>query len=378
MTEVHGTCSPEYASVKDAFARALSEREVGASVSIYSDGECAVNLWGGFTDRRQTLPWQQDTLCCTFSMTKGMTAVCMLELVDEGRLDLDAKVSSYWPEFAANGKEAITVRQVLSHQAGLPGFHDKMPPDLYYDWQRTIDALAAERPWWQPGERHGYHARTYGFLAGEIFRRITGEHLAQWMRKRWLGIEFYIGLTDSEIQRCAQMLLARVRPGEQKNRPPAMEAMLIDMRDATTATWAAFQNPSLGPGYMNKPAFRQSNMPAISGHGTAKAIASVYGRIDSHISPELLKEATVSHSRGPDAVLRSISHFGLGFMLHDKQAPIGHTETSFGHAGAGGSLAFGDWERRLGFAFVMNQMEEGVVTGGRSVGEIVRSLSDIS
>ena len=380
MVEIHGACPPEYGAVKDAFAASMSTREVGASVALFVAGECAVNLWAGHTDRRRSQPWQEDTLCCVFSMSKGITAVAVLQQVDAGRIALDAPVADYWPEFGEppatrqreqlTDRRRVTVRHLLSHQCGLPGFHEPVSSELYYDWPAVTAALASEPLWWPPGSTHGYHARTYGFLLGEVFRRVTGLHIADWVRREWKGVDFHFGVPESDLSRCAQMLPARIVAGEARDRPPAMQEMMDARQTEGSATWAAFQNPSLGPGFMNKQSFRQSNMPAVSGHATAAAVAGVYGRIHEYVSPALMAEALKTHSRGKDEVLRSVSHYGLGFMLDDSQAPIGFGKGSFGHAGAGGSIGFGDVEREEGFAFVMNQMEEGVVTGGRSASDI--------
>lgn len=371
--EICGEAAPEYSGVKDAFARALAEREVGASVALYVEGEPAVHLWGGFCDRRRTVPWQEDTMACTFSVSKGITAIALLTLIDESALDIDLPVVHYWPEFAGSKsspiKQRVTVRQLMSHQAGLPGFRETMPTGVYYDWSAIVAALEEEAPWWSPGSRHGYHARTHGFLLGELFRRITGSHIGEWMRMRWPELDFYIGLQSHQYSRCAQMLPARMRIGDTDT---GNNALLAAMRKPHSATWAAFSNPTLGSGYMNKPEFRGSHMPAVSGHGTAVALAGLYGRIDDYLSSAVLAEACRPHSSGRDEVLLTDTCFGLGFMLPGGSEPFGVGETSFGHAGAGGSIAFGDLERRLGFAFVMNQMEGGVISGGRSVAELVR------
>ena len=375
LTEISGEAAPEYAALKDAFAQTFEEREVGASVALFVDGELAVNLWGGHTDRARTKPWCKDTLACTFSVTKGVAAIALLQLADAGQLDLDVPVERYWPEFVSSDTSSerlsVTPRQLLSHRAGLPGFRAEMPAGIYYDWEQTTRALIAEELWWPPGTRHGYHARTYGFLIGELFRQITGLPLGEWLRRNRPDLDFYIGLKDHELDRCAQMLPARMRVGEPSS---GQSELMAAMRDAKTATWAAFSNPTLGAGYMNKPEFRKSHMPAVSGHGTAAALAGLYGTIDDYLSPELQAEATTTHSIGFDEVLRTNTHFGLGFMLPSVHAPIGVSAASFGHAGAGGSIAFGDTERRLGFAFVMNQMESGVISGGRSVKETLKIL----
>jgi CubicO group peptidase (beta-lactamase class C family) len=312
-----------------------------------------------------------------FSVTKAMTAICVLQAVDRGLLALDAPVAEHWPEFAASGKANITLRHLLCHQAGLIGFHQPVPKDIYYQWDAMVAALAAESPWWEPGSRHGYHARTFGYLLGELLRRVSGRTVGEWFRQEIadpLGLDFSIGVPDSELGRCAQMLPARVRPGEEGERPEPMRRMMADFYDTSTPTGAAFQNPSLGPGYMNTDAFRRAQMPALNGHGTSRSVATLYANLPRLISSSLLKEATRTWSLGPDLVLKSVTRFGLGFQLHHEQAPIGVCPGSFGHAGAGGSLAFYDPECQIAFCFAMNQMQEGVVTGGTSAMKIAQAL----
>ena len=376
--QLNGSNDARFEPVRSAFLDGFEQgRDVGAAVAVTLDGEVVVDLWAGHRDRKRTLPWEQNTLCCMFSVTKAMTAICVLQAVAEGHIDLDTPVAKYWPEFAVNEKQSITPRQLLSHQAGLIGFHQPVSKDIFYDWASVTAALAAERPWWVPGEQHGYHARTYGFLLGELLRRTTGAKVGRWFDEHIaspLEIDFKVGLTDHDIGRCADMLPARVRAGEQKNWPEAMQVMMKSFGDTTTPTGAAFQNPSLGPGYMNSSRFRKAQLPAVNGHGTARGVASFYDKLSSLLPAGLLTEATTTHSLGPDTVLISLTHFGLGLMLHHPESPIGIRAGSFGHAGAGGSMAFYDPETRLGFCFVMNQMQEGVVTGGESATRIAESV----
>ncbi|MEZ5559349.1 MAG: serine hydrolase domain-containing protein [Pseudomonadales bacterium] len=381
QTEVEGVTDPHFDQIVEVFREGFDAgRDVGAGVAITIEGELVVDLWAGHTDRRRTRPWRRDTLVCMFSVTKAMTAICLLQAVDRELVALDAPVADYWPEFASGDKGRITIRQLMSHQAGLVGFHDKVPQDIYYDWQAVTAALAGETPWWTPGTRHGYHARTFGFLLGEVLRRVSDQTVGQWYAANVaqpLGLDFFIGLTDDQIDRCADILPARVRPGEEKFWPDAMRRMLKDFNNAATPTGAAFQNPSLRPGYMNTADFRRAEMPALNGHGTAAAVAVMYGEIARILSPATLEQATRTHSLGPDEVLKSVTHFGLGFMLHHELAPIGVRSGSFGHAGAGGSMAFYDPGRRLGFCFAMNQMQEGVVTGGTSAMQLAEAACEI-
>lgn len=367
--ELHGDVDAAYEKVADVFLSGFSAgRDVGAALGVVVDGELVVDVWAGHTDRQKTQPWQDDTLCCLFSATKGIATVCVLQAVAEGILDLEEPLSSAWPEFASNGKEAITLRQVLCHQAGMVGLRKPVESDLLYDWDGFCAALAAEAPWWTPGEQHGYHARTFGFLLGELLRRRTGQSIGDWLRQRIAAphsLDLHIGLDDRDLPRCAQMVPARIRAG-QDSMPESARAMMRAMQDKSTPTGAAFQNPSLGPSYMNSTQFRCAELPAMNGHGAARDLAKLYALLPQILPDALLNEATSVHSSGPDLVLLTHSQFGLGFMLHDEAAPIGVRSGTFGHAGAGGSMAFYDRAEKIGFCFAMNQMQAGVVTGGVS------------
>ncbi len=353
----------------EAFLAGFSEgRDVGAALAVVAGGELVVDLWAGHRDRKKTEPWQADTLCCLFSATKGIAAICVLQAVAEGTLDLDEPLCVAWPEFGTEIKAEITLRQVLSHRSGMVGFHAPVESSLLYDWEGFCSALAEEDPWWIPGTRHGYQARTFGFLLGEVLRRRCGLTIGEWFSRKLAGpnaLDLHIGLTESNLGRCAQMLPARVKAGG-GGMPVSAREMMKAMQDRTTPTWAAFQNPSPGPGYMNTTEFRQAELPAMNGHGTARDLARLYAGLPALLPEPLLAEATRVHSSGRDQVLCAPSQFGLGFMVHADEAPIGVRPGTFGHAGAGGSMAFYDPSAEVGFCFVMNQMQAGVVTGGTS------------
>lgn len=380
MQSLSGHVDARFEPVADAFLAGFeSGQEVGAAVAVILDGEPVVDLWHGHTDRRRASPWREDTLVCMFSVTKAMAAVCLLQAVERGIVKLDAPVAECWPEFATAGKSAITLRQLLSHRAGLVGFRDPVDRDILYDWDRFTAALAREAPWWEPDQRHGYHARTFGFLVGEVLRRSAGRTLSDWFRTEVaepLGLDFAIGLENSDLDRCADLLPARMRPGDQQSLPPAAREMMRRFSDLSTPTGAAFQNPSMGAGFMNSREFRQAEIPAANGHGTARAAAAMYAGLSSLISAETLEQATTTHSLGPDEVLCSATHFGLGFMLHHPETPIGMRPGSFGHAGAGGSMAFHDPDASLSFCFAMNQMEMGVISGGTSATRCAAAVYD--
>lgn len=379
-TPISGVVDQRFQRVRDAFADGfVCNRDVGAALSVVVDGRMVVDIWGGYRDRKRTQLWQADTLCCMFSISKAMAAVCVLQAVAEGLVDLDRSVQTYWPEFGQAAKGNVSVRQLMSHQAGLVGFHEVVPKDLYYRWDDTVALLAAEPTWWEPGTRHGYHARTFGFLLGELLSRVSAKRIAAWFSERiatLLELDFAIGLPASLLGRCAEMIPARVRPGESRDLSPAALEMMRDMSDRTTITGAAFQNPSFPPGYMNSDAFRRAEIPAVNGHGTARSVARTFARLPALVPGTLLAEATTTQSMGSDLVLKSFTRFGLGFMLHHERAPIGIAPGTFGHAGAGGSMAFYDPHANVGFCFAMNQLQEGVVTGGTSAMLTARAVYD--
>jgi CubicO group peptidase (beta-lactamase class C family) len=198
VPEIHGTCDPRFAAVRDVFlANFAEDDEIGAAVAVVVDGKTVVDLWAGWADPDRTRPWQRDTIANVYSCTKGMTALCLHRLVEQGRVDLDAPVARYWPEFAQAGKEGIPVRWLLSHRAGLAAVKPMLPAEALYDWDAMVAALAAETPWWEPGTKHGYHAVTFGWLVGEVVKRVSGKSLGSYFRDEVagpLGVDFHIGL----------------------------------------------------------------------------------------------------------------------------------------------------------------------------------------
>jgi len=367
--ELQGEVDAAFAPVADVFLEGFSQgRDVGAALGVVVGGKLVVDVWAGHRDRKKTQPWEADTLCCLFSATKGIAAICILAAVSEGELELDQPLSVVWPEFGKDDKADITLRQVLSHQSGMVGFHEPVESSLLYDWDGFCAALAREAPWWPPGTRHGYHARTFGFLLGELLVRKTGRSIGGWLRENLAtpkGLDLHIGLAESDLDRCAQIVPARIRAGAD-GIPHSARAMMAAMQDRSTPTWAAFQNPSQGPGYMNTTQFRQAELPAMNGHGAARDLARLYADLPDLLPRDVLNEATRVHVSGADEVLLTDTRFGLGFMVHADTAPIGIRAGCFGHAGAGGSMAFYDPAAEVGFCFVMNQMQAGVVTGGTS------------
>jgi CubicO group peptidase (beta-lactamase class C family) len=219
--KVQGECDSRFSSVRQAFMDNFAEHgEVGAGVSVYLEGKPVVDLWGGYANAAHTRPWERDAIATVASTTKGMAAICAHILIERGLLDLDTPVAQYWPEFSQAGKAAIPVRWLLSHRAGLPGVKVDMPPESLYDWGRYAAALAETEPWWEPGTRHGYHALTFGYLVGEVIRRVSGMSVGQFFRSEVsdpLKADFFIGVPESEDHRAAEII---PDPASASNGPP--------------------------------------------------------------------------------------------------------------------------------------------------------------
>jgi CubicO group peptidase (beta-lactamase class C family) len=339
--------------------------ELGAAVAVVVDGEPVVDLWGGHADLMRTRPWERDTFVNVYSCTKGMTALCAHRLVMEGRLDVDAPVARYWPEFAQAGKAEIPVRWLLGHRAGLAAVRELLPNEALYDWDAMCRALAAETPWWTPGTAHGYHAVTFGWLVGEVVRRITGRSLGTYFREEVaepLGVEFHIGVPEAEHGRAAEMTTIPPPPPD----ADGLELGSLILSDPSGLAARAFMNPPSIAHGVNHAAWRSAEIPGANGHATARALARIYGvlaRGGEQDGVRLLDTASIARCReeqsvGPDLVLQISTRFGLGFMLPQDRpdARFGTSPRAFGHPGAGGSVGFADPDGRVGFAYVMNRM----------------------
>jgi CubicO group peptidase (beta-lactamase class C family) len=379
LPRVGGRCDPAFRLLGQHFVERLAEVELGAALAVSLDGRLVVDLWGGWMDRRRQVPWRRDTLVSLFSASKGLSALCVLQAAERGLLDLDAPLARVWPEFSGAARDAVTLRGCLDHSAGMIGFDPAadLPFEALYDWPRVVSVLAATKPWWPPGDGHGYHARTQGFLLGEALRRVCGHTLGAWLAREVAGLadlDLLLGVPPSELGRCAELVPAALGPD------PAAEALLRAMREDSLAA-VAFARPPAPRGYMNSEAFRRAELPAMNVHGTARALASVYGALALGGAPfvgsEFLAEATRPQREGADRVLGRSTCFGLGFMLSRPALAFGTSDAAFGHPGAGGSLAFADPSRRLGFAFVVNRMEPGVLAGGSSAHALVAALEEV-
>ncbi|MGH8011577.1 MAG: serine hydrolase domain-containing protein, partial [Candidatus Binataceae bacterium] len=284
-------------------------------------------------------------------------------LVDQGKLDLDAPVARYWPEFAQADKESIPVRDLLNHSAGLPAIREPLPNDAFYRWDFMTEVLAAEQPWWEPGTKHGYHAITFGWLVGEVVRRISGKSLGTYFHDEIaapLGLDCHIGLDARDDSRCGQMIASPPPPPDQVN------IFEYAMKYPESVTGKAFMNPptAMKLGAINSREWRGAEIPAANGHTTARALARLYGalarggEVDNVrvLSPDGIRRAYTEQSHGTDEVLRITTRFGAGFMLTQAHDPMGPNAHAFGHPGAGGSLGFADPDARVGFGYTMNKM----------------------
>ena len=372
MSKVHGTWTPGFEWVREAFAKNLSENEVGAACCVYWKGEPVVDVWGGLADRDEAREWQRDTAAVVFSSTKGVTAALIHLLAQRNQLELGAPVASYWPEFAANGKESITIRQVLSHQAGVPAVEGDFTLEDVYAWHPVCDAIAKQKPVWTPGTAHGYHVRTFGWILGEVARRITGKTLGQLLASEAagpLGLDLWIGLPVEIEPRVATLYT----PPESND--PAQRELRAKFMGPDTLLGRALEGPSgvlpYGP-IWNTRALHAAELPSSNGIGTARGLARFYaaliGDVDGGrrlLSAPVVAAAAASQVNGPDRVILMPTHFGSGFAL-PPMLSLDASDTAFGHPGAGGSLGFADPASELAFGYVMNQMQLGLAGDPRA------------
>ena len=360
--KVHGQVSPGFEPVAEAFATNFAEHgEIGAACTLYLDAQPVVDIWGGLAEVEPARPWAQDTIVIAFSCTKGATAVCANKLIQEGRLDPDAPVARYWPEFAANGKADIPVRWTLSHRAGLAGVEGDFTLEDVAAWDPIVAGIASQAPAWEPGTAHGYHTRSYGWINGEIIRRITGLSPGKYFATEVaapLGLDFYIGVPEALEPRIAR-LYPEVHDAETQ---ALLDSVLTDQ---STLMGRVMSGPSGLFGYndmWNTRLLRAAEMPSSNGHGDARSLARMYaaciGEVDGVrlLSAETVARASEVLSDGPDCVIGQPLTIGLGFMLAPTFPP-GVGPHTFGHSGAGGSVAFADPDRGLAFGYVMNQMK---------------------
>ncbi|MHB8439507.1 MAG: serine hydrolase domain-containing protein [Acidimicrobiales bacterium] len=416
MTQPQGWTAPGWEAVRDAFAQNFAARnEVGAAFSAYHRGEKVVDLWGGVKDETTGEPWEEDTMVVVFSTTKGAVAVCANVLAQREELDVEAPVAKYWPEFAANGKEHVTVDHLLSHRAGLCWVDEDLTAEEVLAWDPIARALANQAPSWEPGTAHGYHTVTYGWLVGEVIRRITGVSMGHALRREVadpLGIDFWIGLPEEHEHRVARLITmeeainsGRVSFGDphadgnsSKSSDGGESAYLAALAERALEYMApdgpltkSFQvvprpDEAFASQLMNQRQGHAAEIPAANGIGDARSIACMYsaciadtvtagGEKIRLLDEAQIADAITQRTVGPDRTLLGLDiQWGLGFMLSRgiiASAGIGGPR-GFGHFGMGGSMGWADPDGELSFAYIMNRMDIGT-TGDRRAFSLVKA-----
>lgn len=377
--KVEGFCKPDYESIRTAFQRNFSEfGELGASLCVNIAGETVLDLWGGHTAEDKAAPWEEDTLSIIFSCTKAATALCAHILCDRGELSLHDPVAKYWPGFAKNGKEDVTVAMMLNHSSAVPAFRETLKPGAYYDWDYMVERLEKEAAFWEPGTRNGYHMVSFGWTVGELVRRVSGQSLGEFFRKEVaepLGLDFFIGLPESEESKVSPMIFF----SPDADTPPT-DFMVSLLSDPKSISHLSFMNSG---GYeADSRAAHAAEIGGAGGISNARSLAKMYVPLandGAHKSGQLISPETVqrmsrlSMATGKDATLLIPTRFALGFMMgmDNRHRPAGHIESAvlgqnaFGHVGAGGSLGFADPDCRLSFAYTMNKMGPGLLLNER-------------
>jgi CubicO group peptidase (beta-lactamase class C family) len=362
VIEVHGYVDSRFTAVREVFHENFARGELGAACAVLLEGQVVVDVWGGWADAARTRPWTADTIVNAYSVGKPLVALEVLQLVAAGAIELDAPATRWWPELLA-GQQGATVRQILCHQAGVPAVRRRLSNDDLWDWDTMTRAIAGTRPWWQPGMRHAYHTNTYGFLVGELARRVAGDRPGQWLRQRIAGpldADVAWAVRQSDLARCADVAWRGPLP-------PAGRLGWGSLRSQPSAA------AMIGLGYFNPPGFsgigvvntrhwRLAEVPSTNLHATARGVARVYAALAAGgtlwrttvLDADVLAEAVSVQSEGWCPVLEREVSFGLGFQPTRPDRCFGPNPGSFGHFGTGGAVGFADPGPRLAFGYVMN------------------------
>lgn len=387
-TPISGTVAAGWESVREVFAdNFASQGEVGAAVSIFHRGECVVDLIGGFTDKTDAVPYSKDTLQLVFSTTKGIAAIALAMLVDRGLVDYDDLVVDHWPEFGQHGKDEATIAQLVSHQCGLYAVDGPLTIEEALDWNTITARLAATAPRWPIGTAHGYHALTYGWLIGEVIRRVDGRSPGRFVQEEIagpLGVEMYIGLPAEHEPRVSDVTTQRSTKKESKVDPKIAAMIEQFMGPGTPAHDALSLGGAFGDGAFNQPRVRAAEIPAANGISNARSLATIYAATMQEMNgTQLLSSAvreraarTVTPENEPDKCLVLGTTFGMGFMTSGPFVPMAGPG-SFGHPGAGGSVAFAQPSRDLAFAYVMNAMSANLAGDLRSQA-LIKAASSVA
>jgi CubicO group peptidase (beta-lactamase class C family) len=363
MATINGECDEAFDEVRALMSASIdSGEDVGASVCVIHQGRTVVDLWGGIADVTTGAPWERDSIINVFSVTKTMTSLAALLLVDRGELDPAAPVAKYWPEFAANGKSDVLVSHLMAHTSGVSGWQEPITLSGIYDAEAAAAALAAQAPWWEPGTVSGYHAFNQGHLIGEVIRRITGQSLGTFFRAEIAepsGADFFIGTPESEDHRIARLI------------SPTSVDIDFSAAGPDSVLMKTLTNPFLEVSKISTREWRAAELGAVNGHGNARSVATAQA-IVSHGDARFLSRQTIDkifdvHADGPDLVLGMPIRFGLGYGLVGRSAlglPRGRVCWWVGY---GGALVVNDLDRQLTFAYVMNKMGSALIGLGRGV-----------
>lgn len=363
---VHGHVDERFSALSEVLdAQLESGEELGAAISVNLGGQTLVDVWGGYADAARTIPWGEDTIVNVWSTTKEITALAILMLVEQGLVDLDAPVATYWPEFAQHGKQDILVKQVMSHTSGVSGWDQPFVAEDMYDWEKSTSQLAAQAPWWEPGSASGYHAQNQGHLLGEIVRRVSGLPLKQFVAERIaapLGVDLQIGAKAEDDDRVAEII------------PPPPLGFDLATMDPTSPTVRTLTGPVSDAALANTIPWRRADMGALNGHTNARALARTFstislgGEVDGArlLSPATIERIFEEQSHGPDLVLGVPLRFGIGFALPEPTSiPYVPSEKVCFWGGWGGSMTLMFPDRGLTVSYVMNRMAPGIIGSDR-------------
>jgi CubicO group peptidase (beta-lactamase class C family) len=366
MAEINGFCDERFAEMKSILSANLdSGADIGASVAVTIDGALVVDMWGGWVDGEKSAPWTEHTLTNVWSSTKTMMTLSVLLCVERGLVDVDAPVAKYWPEFAANGKDGVLVRHLMSHTSGVSGWAQPVAVSDIYDWDKSTAALAAQAPWWEPGTMSGYHALNQGHLVGEVVRRVTGRKLGQFFADELakpLGLDFHIGISPSQFSRISNVIA-----------PPPLPIDFAAL-DPESVMVKTFTGPQPDATESWKPEWRQADIGAANGQGNARAIArgqallACEGELDGtrFLSKEVCQIPLREQSNGPDLVLGVPLKFGIGYAIPNETVPhLPQTGRISFWGGWGGSTVVVDQDRHMTISYVMNRMEAGLIGDSR-------------
>ena len=368
MAEIHGVCDDRFESVRSALAKNLdSGEELGASIVLDIDGDNVIDMWAGFRDQDRTVPWDEHTITNVWSSTKTVTSLAALVLAERGQLDVDAPVAQYWPEFAANGKEGVLVRHLMSHSSGVSGLDQPAKVEDLYDWEGSTSRMAAQAPWWEPGTASGYHALNFGHLIGEVVRRVSGKGLKQFVAEEIagpLGADFQIGAAESDWGRIADVV------------PPPPLPIDMSAIDTDSPAFKTFTGPAPAGEDANTPGWRGADIGAANGHTNARGIARVMsvvargGEVDGVrlLSPETIDLIFREQTNGTDLVIGAPIRFGIGYGITMPELFMPSDDKICFWGGWGGSIILMDVSRRMTFAYMMNKMGAGILGSDRGFG----------